>query len=53
MGVGNVNLMTRVMGFEELQSEMFDRDPRSLFMMESTWPTWGVPLLLSYLSVFA
>ena len=53
VGVGNVTLMTRVTGFEELQSNMFDRDPRSSFVMESAWPTWGVPLLLTYLSVFA
>ena len=52
-GVGNVTLMTRVMGFEELQSEMSDRDPCSLFVTESAWPTWGVPLLLTCLSVFA
>jgi len=39
------------MGFEELQSEMFDRDPCSSFMTESAWPTWGVPLLLTCLLV--
>ena len=50
-GVGSVTLMTRVTGFEELQSEMSDRDPCSLFMTESAWPTWGVPLLLTYPSV--
>ena len=44
--------MTRVTGSEELQLEMFDRDPCSSFMMESAWPAWGVPLLLTYLSVF-
>ena len=37
-GVGSVTLMTRVMGFEELQSETSDRDPCSLFVMESAWP---------------
>ena len=52
MGVGNVTLMTRVTGFEELQSKMSDRDPYFLFVMESAWPTWGVPLLLTCLSVF-
>ena len=51
--VGNVTLMTQVMGFEELQSEMSDRDPRSSFMMESAWPTWGVPLLLTCLLAFS
>ena len=49
-GVGSVILMTRVMGFEELQSEMSDRDPCSSFVMESAWPTWGTPLL-PYLSL--
>ena len=44
--------MTRVLGFEELQSEMSGRDPCSSFMTESAWPTWGVPLLLTCLSVF-
>ena len=53
VGVGKVTLMTRVMGFEELQSEMSDRDPCSSFVMESAWPTWGVPLLLTCLSAFA
>ena len=53
MGVGNVTLMTQVTGFEELLSDMSDRDPCSLFVMELAWPTWGVPLLLTYLSVFA
>ena len=52
-GVGNVTLMTRVTGFEELQSKMSDRDLCSSFMMESAWPTWGVPLLLTYLLEFA
>ena len=51
-GVGSVTLMTRVTGFEELQSEMSDRDPCSSFMTESAWPVWGIPLLLTYLSVF-
>ena len=51
--IGNVTLMTRVTGFEELLSDMFDQDPRSLFVTESTWPTWGIPLPLTYLSVFA
>ena len=50
-GVGSVTLMTRVTGFEELQSEMSDRDLCSSFVMESTWPTWGVPSLPTYLSV--
>ena len=50
-GVGSVTLMTRVAGFEGLQSEMSDRDPCSSFMMESAWPTWGVPLLLTCPSV--
>ena len=53
VGVSNVTLMTRVTGFEELQSEMSDQDLRSLFMMESVWPTWGIPLLLTSLSAFA
>ena len=44
--------MTRVTGFEELQSEMSDRDPCSSFVTESAWPTWGVPLLVTCLSVF-
>ena len=30
--------MTQVMGFEELLSDMSDRDPRSSFMTESAWP---------------
>ena len=51
VGVGNVTLMTRVTGFEELLSDMSDRDPCSSFVMESTWPIWGIPLLLTYLSV--
>jgi len=44
--------MTRVTGFGELQSEMFDWDPCSSFVTESAWPIWGVPLLLTYLLVF-
>ena len=51
-GVGSVTSMTQVTGFEELQSEMSDRDPCSSFVMESAWPTWGVPLLLTCLLVF-
>ena len=39
VGFGNVTLMTRVTGFEELQSEMSDQDPRTLFMIELAWPT--------------
>ena len=52
-GVGNVTLMTRVTGFEELQSEMFDQDPRLSFVTKSAWPTWGVPLLLTCLLAFS
>ena len=44
-------LMTGVTGLREHQSEMYDQDPCSSFMMESAWPTWGVPLLPTYLSV--
>ena len=51
-GVGSVTLMTRVMGFGELQWETSDRDLCSSFVTESAWPTWGVPLLLTYPSVF-
>ena len=40
------------MGFEELQSKMFDRDPCSSFVMESAWPTWGIPSLPTCVSVF-
>ena len=50
-GVASVTLMTRVTGFGQLQSEMSDQDPCSSFMMESAWPTWGVPSLPTYLSV--
>ena len=53
VGDGNVTLMTRVMGFEELLSDMSDQDPRSSFVTELAWPTWGVPLLLTYLLMFA
>ena len=53
MGVGNVTLMIQVTGFEELLSDMSDQDPRSSFMTELAWPTWGVPLLPTYLSAFA
>ena len=49
-GVSSVTLMTRVTGFGELQSEMFDQDPCSSFVMESAWPTWGAPSL-PYLSL--
>jgi hypothetical protein len=52
VGVGNVTLMTQVTGFEELLSDMFDLDPCSSFVMELAWPTWGIPLLLTYLSAF-
>ena len=30
---------------------MSDRDPCSSFVTESAWPTWGIPLLLTYPSV--
>ena len=53
VGVGNVTLMTRVTGFEELLSDMSDQDPRSSFLIELAWPTWGIPMLLTYLSAFA
>ena len=53
VGVGNVTLMTRVTGFEELLLDMSDRDLPSLFVMESAWPTGGVPLLITCLSAFA
>ena len=43
--------MTRVTGFGEFQLEMSNRDPCSSFMMESAWPTWGVPLPLTCPSV--
>ena len=39
VGVGNVTLMTRVIGFEELLSDMSNQDPRSLFMTELARPT--------------
>ena len=38
-------LTTGVMGLGELQSETSDRDPRSSFMTELAWLTWGVPSL--------
>ena len=41
VGFGNVTLMTRVTGFEELLSDMSDRDSRSSFVIESAWPTWA------------
>ena len=44
-------LTTRVTGLRELQSETSDRDPRSSFMTESAWPTWGIPSLPTYVSV--
>ena len=50
-GVGTITLMTRVTGFEELQSEMSDRYPCSSFMMELAWPTWGIPSLPTCLLV--
>ena len=34
VGVGNVTLMTRVTGFEELLLDMSEWDPGPLFMME-------------------
>ena len=27
---------------------MSDQDPRSSFVIELAWPTWGIPLLLTY-----
>ena len=51
VGVGSVTLMTQATGFEELQSKMSDRDPCSSFVTESAWPIWGIPLLLTCLSV--
>ena len=33
VGFGNVTLMTQVTGFEELLSDMSNRNPRSSFMM--------------------
>ena len=53
VGVGNVTLMTQVTGFEELLSDMSDQGLRSSFVIESAWPTWGIPLLLTCLSLFA
>ena len=52
VGFGNVTLITQVMGFEELLSDMSGQNPRSSFVMESAWPTWGIPLLLTCLSTF-
>jgi len=46
-------LTTGVTGLGELQSETSDWDPCSSFVMESAWPTWGVPLLLTHLLVFS
>ena len=43
-------LTTGVMGLGELQSETSDRDPCSSFVTESTWPTWGIPSLPTYVS---
>ena len=45
-------LTTGVMRLGELQSETSDRDPCSSFLMESAWPTWGVPLLPTYVSIW-
>ena len=45
-------LTTRVTGLGELQSETSDQDPCSSFVMELAWPTWGVPLLPTCVSVF-
>ena len=50
---GKVTLMTRVTGFRELLSEMSEWESCLSFMMELVWPTWGVPLLLTYLSAVA
>ena len=44
-------LTTGVTGFGEIQSETSDRDSCSSFVMESAWPIWGVPLLLTYFSL--
>ena len=38
-------LMTGVTGHGELQSETSDQDPCLSFVMESAWPTWGIPSL--------
>ena len=45
-------LMTGVTGLGELQSETSARDPCSSFVMESAWPTWGVPSLHTCVLVF-
>ena len=45
-------LMTRVTGLGELQSEMSDWDPCLSLVMESAWPTWGVPSLPTCVSMF-
>ena len=37
--------MTRVTGFGELLSKVFEWDPRLSFVTESVWPAWGVPSL--------
>ena len=52
-GFGKVTLLTRVMGFGEILSEMSEWDPCSSFVTELAWPTWGIPLLLTYFSAFA
>ena len=41
-----------VTGLGELQSETSNRDPRSSFVTESAWPTWGVPSLPTCVPVF-
>jgi len=45
VGGGFHALTTGVTGFGELQSKMSDWDPRSSFVMEPAWPTWGIPSL--------
>ena len=45
-------LTTGVTGLRELQSETSERDPCLSFMMESAWPTWGIPSLPTCVSVF-
>ena len=45
-------LMTGVTGLGELQSKTSDRDSCSSFVMESAWPTWGIPLLPTCVLVF-
>jgi len=44
-------LTTGVTGLGELQSETTDRDLCSSFVMESAWPTWGIPSLPTCVSV--